>query len=528
MASGIDPETKKPTNKKEMLWRAMIPGEQAAYALKRGIKKGWKPPKGQIPIPPDQRSGELWDKWEAYMSGKSIETKSEDLAKSTFTLAQNSWMGQVVVRGIPKIEWYLRIKTPEGVREYYIPDGNPIHEQPLAAFSNGIVNKKWMTFEGKLPPRTTYNPNKKLYSHMSIADKGSVDVDYSDEKMSLVFHGNKLKGKWELIQEEAKSSTYTLQRLFEEKDSEEEELGNSFVLQKHYGDKINTHWDIRVSSGFEFNIYKDPLTIAVGSSAHAVKKNISDVKTLREKWMSIVKPHSFRLVGPLATYVDPIDRGSIEVIENTENFISMKFHGKKLSGYFVYKKANEGKGGQFEHSKLPQPLSDGSPKGSAYDPFKIVKKQGWNYYWIEIYDIREFTRCTDYKEYFPDLSKPEQIQEILVCLYQVPGEIHHARVSRVKVSDDWTVEQATSWIKENKLHTWDSVMKRKGEPAKPDKEEKSEPSDEELDETFKSVLEQIREQGKHKNEEKEKLDKELKKKKIELINAWLEAQKENK
>ena len=427
-----------------------------------------------------------------------------------------------MVRGIPKIEWYLRIRTPDGVKEYQLPDGNPIYEQPLTAFDNGIVNKKWFDFEGKLPPRTTYNPNKKIASFMSPLDKGTVDLDTTDEaNVKLTFHGKKLKGQWTLVQEEAKSDTWTLQRL-----SEEDLFKSTFVLQKHYGDKIESHWDVRISEGFEFNIYGDPTKIAVGSSVHSVKKNISDVKTLREKWMIIDKPHTFRLVGPLATYVDPIDKGGVNVIENSENFVSMKFHGDKLSGYFVYKKASEGKGGQFEHSKLPQPLSDGSPKSSAYDPFKVIKKAGWDYYWLEIFDMREFTRCVvDHKEYLPDISKPAEVQDILVCLYQVPGEIHHARVSRIKVSDAWTPEQATSWIKENKLHTWDMPMIRKGEPKK-EPEKGSAMSDDEIDKTFNAILEQIRNQGKHKDEEKEKLDKELKKKKIELINAWLEAQKE--
>jgi len=42
----IDPDTKKPIKGQyEMMWRTMIPGDQTAYALKRGIKKKWKPPR---------------------------------------------------------------------------------------------------------------------------------------------------------------------------------------------------------------------------------------------------------------------------------------------------------------------------------------------------------------------------------------------------------------------------------------------------------------------------------------------------
>lgn len=42
----LDPETKKKIpGKYEIVWRFMVPEDQVAYALERGMKKGWKPPR---------------------------------------------------------------------------------------------------------------------------------------------------------------------------------------------------------------------------------------------------------------------------------------------------------------------------------------------------------------------------------------------------------------------------------------------------------------------------------------------------
>lgn len=77
----IDPVTKKPIKgQMEYMWKCMIPSTQIAYALQRGIKKGWKPPKGVIPIPPDQRQGPLYKQWLEFVTGKQVvkEEKKND------------------------------------------------------------------------------------------------------------------------------------------------------------------------------------------------------------------------------------------------------------------------------------------------------------------------------------------------------------------------------------------------------------------------------------------------------------------
>lgn len=329
----------------------------------------------------------------------------------------------------------------------------------------------------------------------------------------------------------------------------EELKPSSFVLQRHYGEKISTHYDVRISEGFEFNIYGNPATLKEGESFKSVKKEIKNVKVLKEQWMTIDKAHTFRLVGPLATYVDPVDKGSIEVIEHTPEFVSMKFHGSKITGYFVYRKNPEGEG-RFEHSKLPEPkmLSDGNPNKGPYSPFQKEQKQGWDYYWLNIYDMRTFSRCVaDPKEYLKDITIPDYVFQVLVCLYPRPGTLSGARVSRIKVKADTPLETASSWIISNKLHTWQGSLirhERKNESlcGCPSEESIGDPlvieywkfrvneylgqrktiKESELEQINKKVTEI--EKKLTKSQEDEELDRQLKKEKIELLKLWRKAQ----
>lgn len=536
----LDPETKKPLpGKYEMMWRAMIPSDQTAYALKRGIKKGWKPPKEVIPIPPDQRKGELWEKWQDYMKGikpekeekvksfeglpfadyknfadcvkknqdkddpkaycaaiarkvgeipskdyfcedcinfetcsdfslptqlaceKYKEKKEENLVKGKFTLHFHSWMGQIVVRAIPHVEYYLRLEYGGNVRSWYL-NNNPTRIRNLAAVSEGNVNKKWMTFEGEIKPGQEYNPTKTLVSQMVIIDTGPVDIqskiEDGKEILLLKFIGKSLKGNWLLEQEEKGSDIYVLERTDQEKLAEGE-----FVLHRHYWDN-KQHWDIRVrltenpKKLVEWNLWKNPLKVEEEEPIKALVKVCEDP----EKWFITRGKGVPRKAYGKQTYVDVLDTGTLNIIEATSGFMSMKFKGEKLKGYWILKKDQEDKW-YFEKAKLPEAHSlSGNPKeGDYYKPFLIEKKKGWNYYWIRLYDIRKFTRCEkDWKKYLPNLSLPDYIEDILVCLYPKPGTLHHARITAVKVKGETSLDQVSKWIKSQDLHTWDKEMIR--------------------------------------------------------------------
>jgi hypothetical protein len=512
----IDPETKRPKPGTELMWRVMVPSDQEPYALSRGMEKKWVPPKDYIPIPPEWRKGEKYEKWLAWVKEqwkKGVKSEEEESKQAKFTVGYLSYMGQIVVRGIPNQRWFLRIKMGDKVYSW-ICDYDVTRFSPLPLEYEGVVDKKWFDYEGDVPPNTKYNPSKTLTGKMYVIDEGTCIVDEKTEDgidvWDVDFNGQHLKGKVRITQEEEKSPIYTFERLSQETMQLEEA---KFVLQEHEietSEGLKKHWDIRISKGFEFNIWGNPLDLKEeGQGVRALYKICRQI----EKWMAIKEPKTKMMVGDLVTYVTPVDEGTVNLIDVTPpRFISMEFNGKKLKGYFVYIE-REGQG-IFERAKVPHPLAGtGDPaKGDFFKPFNVIKKQGWDYYWLEIYDHRAFTRCEpSYKEYLPDLEVPKQILDILVCLYPRPGTIHGARVSRVKVSDEWSVEEATKWIKKNKLHTWQGEQIRKRHSLE--------------DEMLKKIIEEELEKRKKTPEERQ-LELELKKKKLELIEKWLKAQEE--
>jgi len=288
----LDPETKKPKKGVEIMWRALIPSDQVAYALKRGLKKQWKPPKGQIPVPPDQRKGELWERWKAFMKGRTPEEKSDtcvgcakwgdcprrfkgetkadtcacggflpkailsgenldrileglpfgeykdfndcvrknkhkknpkrycgfikhkvegQLSSSRFSLALRSWMGQIVVRGIPKRTYYLRIDDKgEGSVRSFFSNYNPMVTSSVAFTEEGRKNRKWLDFEGDVKPGHEYNPNKKIKAKFTTLAKGTVSIEKIEKGYKLVFKSKGFSGKYSFIHEEPKSKFWTL------------------------------------------------------------------------------------------------------------------------------------------------------------------------------------------------------------------------------------------------------------------------------------------------------------------------------
>jgi hypothetical protein len=354
----LDPETKKEIpGKFEIVWRFMIPSTQVPYTIdSRAIKEGFKPPKGVIPFPEEwtkTKFPEDYKKWEEYMKEKMS-------LSSGFVLHEVSWMGPVHVRGLPEREYYLRINDGKSRPLSFLLTDNPLYKLPSGAMSEGRVDSKWFDYVGKLGSNSPYNPNKELEAEMTILDKGDLNItkdlgDRGEEIFTLDLHGKILKGQMKLVQEEKGMETYIF-----EKGSQDDHLSSyPFVFQRHYGDQIKTHFDLRwkLSNNHkqELNIYKDPTRAKEGEKIFARFKDITEEPQVLESWMVIEGNHLLRKVGPLTTYIDCMDSGTLNVIEFSEDFISLEISGKFLKGFFVAKKDPDTHEWSFSRSKIATP-----------------------------------------------------------------------------------------------------------------------------------------------------------------------------
>lgn len=361
-AQRLDPKTKKPiAGHYEMLWRGMVTKIQAPYAIStRAIKRGWKPPKTQpYPFPLEwtkKNFAKKFNDWEVWRKGKKEEKKEEEaslaLKSTNYTLHQNSWKGPFHIRGVPRLQWYLRIDAG-GIRSWYLPTNNPINVSPLSAQYEGKVPRKWLDYEGLIKPGERYNPLKELDTRMIILTKGKVDY-ISDkiegkEVITLKFKSGSLKGTWLLEQEQKGADMFVF--------APEKSLAKGkFVLQKHgiprnNEDKYNWHYDLRWDLGEpyldEINLFGNPLEEK--GAIRAVRKRGED-----KSWMEI-EDEEKKKVGEMMTIVQAVDEGKINVIEDTEGFVSMILHGVSLKGYYIIKKDETG--WKFMESQLPKPHS---------------------------------------------------------------------------------------------------------------------------------------------------------------------------
>ena len=436
----IDPVTKKPTGQYEIGTIFQVPGNQTPYIFsKRAMEKGWVPPKGFIPLPPELRKGEQYEKWLEWVKEKWAEKHSlKHHALIPYVLHQVSWKGQEVVRKLPNLTWYLRLKT-EGVRSFHLWE-NPLYVSPVSAFDEGRVDAKWFDYEGELKPQTEYNPNKRLTARMSILAKGNATIETLQEKPEILavnFKSGELKGRWILEQEEEDSPNYQFYLA--------EELSKGrFVLEEHKIDD-RVHYDVRIDIGaeaiLEFNLPYNPVSV---ENQPAVKKVCMD-----KSWMKVKEDWEKKMVGDLETYVRTIDSGDVEVIETSQLFYSFNFKGKQLKGHYIAIKRDEG--WRFEKNPMPWKLSKDPLEGKAYEKPKVVMKLGKLF--VFLYDPKLFTRSEpDFREYLPDLKLEEGIEDVVVSLYQVPGTVRYARVSCVVFDPEkWSPEKAVEWVEEKRL-----------------------------------------------------------------------------
>jgi hypothetical protein len=290
------------------------------------------------------------------------------------------------------------------------------------------------------------------------------------EYISLLFKGKRLKGRWRLVQTEKGAFEYDLEYLDTLTISTELREGR-FVYHLHtIADTGKQHYDLRYHfSGdeylYEFNLYDDLRDKQVDEEVQAHHKKCYDLS-----WMDIKEPDTVKYVGRLKTIVSPLDSGSIQLIEDTDVFKSFFLHGQQLNGWYVAIKRN----GRWyvSKSRLPRPMSvedyyhalietvslTDPLKGQYYRPFRIVQKRGWDYFRVDIYDIKDFSRCEPTEKtpkYLPELEIPAGIREIRIGLFPRKGALHGARVQSVIFdADKWTYEDAVRWIKKNRLHIW--------------------------------------------------------------------------
>jgi len=453
----LDPVTKKPIpGKYEWLWTGGLAKDRTPYIVsKRARKKGKLPPKQYMPVPKwwieeNPKQWENYLEWLKQQRKKQAKSELEE-KKIPFVLHKNTWMGPVHIRGLPREEWYLRLKIDKKILSFYLYH-DPIHITPMPSFKEGYVPKKWFDYEGDVLPGERYNKTKELITKMTILDRGNVtyrrEVKDGVETLYLNFEGKKLKGTWTLKQEEKDSPVY----VFAYKEGLML-MEREFVYDKHtlhYKDRDSTHYDIRIlydDRMLEFNLWGD---IRKQKKVPARKKWGEDITWMKGR---LNKEYKRKAYGIDSTFVH-LDRGTVTIHELTDKFVSMTFNGKIIKGYYIYRKDKEP---VFMKSELPEPLEE--PK--LLKPFKVtgVPKQP-ELYRLHLYDHRDFTKCVDYKKYLPDLKLPDYVTDVILCQYYVPGTLPHLKVQSVIVKKDTPKTQVIEWIKQNKLHTFDAIQIR--------------------------------------------------------------------
>jgi len=118
----------------------------------------------------------------------------------------------------------------------------------------------------------------------------------------------------------------------------------SYTLQKKWwkGQKVIrdipiVHYALNFSNGISFDIDSDPL---ISSIVNGVKKTITDKEMNFSGQIPAGSKGNPNKKIPLT--VEMLDKGKVEEIESTDNFISWKFSGSKLKGFWIGKTKDGG------------------------------------------------------------------------------------------------------------------------------------------------------------------------------------------
>jgi len=165
-----------------------------------------------------------------YLIQKGI-LKSKPLKKvkesktARFIIRRHWWKGQLVVRGMPVQHWDLLIDSGKNYLDEWNLESDPLIKENLetgiAAFRKTCRNKtpkgqgfkKWMEFEGSIPPNHPEwgNPNKEIPAFMQILDRGTVNwIADTDLFSRFQFHGKALKGLVIIKREDPHSDIWIL------------------------------------------------------------------------------------------------------------------------------------------------------------------------------------------------------------------------------------------------------------------------------------------------------------------------------
>lgn len=117
----------------------------------------------------------------------------------------------------------------------------------------------------------------------------------------------------------------------------------SFSLQRRWwkGQKVIRdmpvqHWQLNFSNGVGFDLDANPLVQKSG--VNAVKKTITDKDLNFSGQLPPASPQNPNKKIPLN--VEILDKGKVNLIESTDNFMSTDFSGEKLKGFWTLKKTD--------------------------------------------------------------------------------------------------------------------------------------------------------------------------------------------
>jgi len=346
-----------------------------------------------------------------------------------FVLHENKYQGQVVIRDIPNFEWYLRIDDGRKKIRSFVLEANPLRVLPLTLVEEPRREKKWLKFEGEIPPGPRlYNPNKEIPAFMRILDEGNVElsIDYDELEREVIvgkFEGKRLKGEFTIRQAERGSDLYVMEEIAAKAESEARRIF-PFVLQLH-SDSFPDHFDIRIDAYedalLEWSMPTNPLEAEFGE-----KIRVFEVKLCKDKaWMQ-EGSHEWR--GE-KTKTKNLDAGKVIFLEDGLLFKSFVFRGSKLTGYWILKQEDDE--WYFSQSSLPGELLllANVCKRLQIGPQPLeefVFEEEEDRIFVRLHDIRDFSACEpDWVEYqeFLSFNVPKGV-ELNICIFPVPGTIH--------------------------------------------------------------------------------------------------------
>jgi hypothetical protein len=442
----IDPETKRPIEGKyDFVWNAWIPEDQDPYAVSSRAKgENWKPPEGFVPIPKYwiESNKDKYDEWLDWMRGNTRKMLLK--AQTRYTISRHKWMrlgrtGEPVgLRQIPHAEYFLFIEQ-NGVRAWRLSE-NPITVQRVAAAYEGKADQKWMKFEGTLKPGEGWNPNKILQSDMEILASGTVELtaERADLKEVLTIQprSGSLKHALTLEQEERNSTMYVLSK------SDLAKSEYDFVLHSHTWSG-GSHFDIRIDRDRyidEWSMEKDPRELGE-EPTKALKKVCHD-----RSWMIF---EGERKVEGISTHAKILDKGTVDIIDESDNFIHFRFDGKHLNG--LYALARRGELWEFKRSKLPE--TEKAEEESTYieRPDSIT---------VHLHEIRDFTSCESPQENIKyGLDAPSDA-ELRICAQSMAGALPEMKVQAIVFKKPpHTLEQVKT-MDLSKYKTWSGTQVR--------------------------------------------------------------------